>query len=289
MKRQTPVAHLLYAYLFPHPTPSDPPSFSAHLARNLVPEVRIEVATFYGDLNSAEARYPGLNYCHRPHRMRLGRFKHHKRLFEAFDNLGLTYGEIQDFCCWEGTKWARERYEKDEGVKVVDTTGDEIGPYVDRRDIRAAEDARRNSITRKTDISIVVEDAETSRNRQPTIDEDDEDMDDVESEADDEETVDAEAEIEQESPSEAAAREQHIAELARRRDHAIEQSYNQRIIAALDQGLSLPPELEQYLKEQSESGNPELSRILGRRRASHTYALPDNGALVANQASQAAA
>ena len=289
MKRQTPVAHLLYAYLFPHPTPSDPPSFSAHLARNLVPEVRIEVATFYGDLNSAEARYPGLNYCHRPHRMRLGRFKHHKRLFEAFDNLGLTYGEIQDFCCWEGTKWARERYEKDEGVKVVDTTGDEIGPYVDRRDIRAAEDARRNSITRKTDISIVVEDAETSRNRQPTIDEDDEDMDDVESEADDEETVDAEAETEQESPSEAAAREQHIAELARRRDHAIAQSYNQRIIAAWDQGLSLPPELEQYLKEQSESGDPELSRILARRRASHSYALPDNGALVANQASQAAA
>lgn len=253
--------------------------------------MRIEVATFYGDLNSAEARYPGLNYCHRPHRMRLGRFKHHKRLFEAFDNLGLTYGEIQDFCCWEGTKWARERYEKDEGVKVVDTTGDEIGPYVDRRDIRAAEDARRNSITRKTDISIVVEDAETSRNRQPTIDEDDEDMDDVESEADDEETVDAEAETEQESPSEAAAREQHIAELARRRDHAIEQSYNQRIIAAWDQGLSLPPELEQYLKEQSESGNgnPEISRVLARRRASHTYALPDNGALVANQASQAAA
>ncbi|KAM3424926.1 hypothetical protein BST61_g6900 [Cercospora zeina] len=115
MKRQAPLSHVVYAYLFPHPTPSDPPSFSAHLARNLVPEVRIEVATFYGDLNSAEARYPGLNYCHPPHRMRLGRFKHHKRLFDAFDNLGLTYGEIQDFCCWEGTKWARERYEKDEG------------------------------------------------------------------------------------------------------------------------------------------------------------------------------
>lgn len=291
MKRQTPVAHLLYAYLFPHPTPSDPPSFSAHLARNLVPEVRIEVATFYGDLNSAEARYPGLNYCHRPHRMRLGRFKHHRRLFEAFDTLGLTYGEIQDFCCWEGTKWARERYEKDEGVKVLDTTGNEIGPYVDRRHIKPAEDARRNSITRKTDISIVVEDAETSRNRQPTIDEDDEDMDDVESEADGEEIVDAEAETEQESPLEAAAREQHIAELARRRDHAIEQSYNQRIIAAWEQGQSLPPELEQYLKEQSERGNnPELSRLMARRRVSRTYSLPDNGALVANpQASQAAA
>jgi hypothetical protein len=54
MRRQTPISHLLYSYLFPNPTPNDPPSFSAHLARNLVPEVRIEVATFYGDLNSAE-------------------------------------------------------------------------------------------------------------------------------------------------------------------------------------------------------------------------------------------
>ncbi|KAF2216087.1 hypothetical protein CERZMDRAFT_5781, partial [Cercospora zeae-maydis SCOH1-5] len=211
MKRQAPLSHVLYAYLYPHPTPSDPPSFSAHLARNLVPEVRIEVATFYGDLNSAEARYPGLNYCHPPHRMRLGRFKHHKRLFDAFDNLGLTYGEIQDFCCWEGTKWARERYEKDEGVKVIDTTGDEIGPWVDRREMAPADD-RRNSITRKTDISI------------------------------------------RELPSEAAAREQHVAELERRRDHALEQSLNQRIIAAWEQGQSLPPELEQYLKEQTERG-----------------------------------
>ena len=117
MRRQTPIAHLLYSYLFPHPGTNDPQNFSAHLARNLVPEVRIEVATFYGDLNSAEARYPGLNYCHPPHRMRLGRFKYHKRLFEAFDTLGLTYNEIQEFCCWEGTKWARERYERDEGVK----------------------------------------------------------------------------------------------------------------------------------------------------------------------------
>ena len=121
MRRQTPIGHLLYSHLFPHPGTNDPPSFSAHLQRNLIPEVRIEVATFYGDLNSAEARYPGLNYCYPPHRMRLGRFKHHKRLFDAFDALSLTYNEIQDFCCWEGTKWARERYEKDEGVKVTDT------------------------------------------------------------------------------------------------------------------------------------------------------------------------
>ncbi|KAI6821155.1 hypothetical protein KC332_g9429 [Hortaea werneckii] len=158
MRRQTPIAHLLYNYLFPRPTPNDPPSFAAHLARNLVPEVRIEVSTFYGDLNSVEARYPGLNYCYPPHRMRLGRFKHHRRLFDAFDNLGLTYNEIQDFCCWEGTKWARERYEKDEGIYVLDTTGDDIAPFIDRRD-RRVQDEQRRKITRQTQIEVLVEEA----------------------------------------------------------------------------------------------------------------------------------
>lgn len=284
MRRQTPIAHLLYNHLFPDPTPNDPPSFSAHLARNLVPEVRIEVATFYGDLNSAEARYPGLNYCHPPHRMRLGRFKYHKRLFDAFDNLGLTYNEIQDFCCWEGTKWARERYEKDEGVKVVDTTGNEIGPYIDRRELRASEELRRHSITRKTDISVVVEDAQPNRSRQAPIDEE---MNDAETEV---EITAAGNETFQEPPSEAAARAQHIAELEQRRDVAITQRINQRILAAWEQGLSLPPDIEQFLKEQSERGNSDAQRhlsLLSQRRASRVAA-PENTAVVA-QTSRAAA
>jgi len=267
MRRQTPIANLLYEALYPphSRTPNDPPSFSAHLARNLVPEVRIEVATFYGDLNSTEARYPGLNYCYPPHRMRLGRFKHHRRLFEAFDNLGLTYNEIQDFCCWEGTKWARERYEKDEGIKVLDTTGDDIGPFVDRREVRAADEQRRKSITRQTDISVIVEVAEGAPSSDP-VDED-ADMSDVGSDGeDDTETV-------HEPPSEAIAREEHIAELNRRREQAI----NQRIIAAWEQGQSLPPEIEQYLKEQSERGTLsaglDLRSLLNSNRATSGYAL----------------
>ncbi|KAG9626601.1 hypothetical protein KCU78_g24452, partial [Aureobasidium melanogenum] len=63
MRRQTSVASLLYAHLFPNPGPSDPPNFQTHLARDLIPEIRIETATFYGSLDSIEARYPGLNYC----------------------------------------------------------------------------------------------------------------------------------------------------------------------------------------------------------------------------------
>jgi hypothetical protein len=42
----------------------------------------------------------------------------------------LTPYEIGELCKWEGTLWARQRYERDEGVKVLDTTGNEIKPWV---------------------------------------------------------------------------------------------------------------------------------------------------------------
>lgn len=264
MRRQTPLAHQLHNYLFPRPTSHDPPSFSAHLARNLVPEVRIEVATFYGDLNSTEARYPGLNYCHQPHRMRLGRFKHHKRLFDAFDALGLTYNEIQEFCCWEGTKWARERYEKDEGMKVMDTTGDEIGPYVDRRELRAADEARRHSITRKTEISVIVEEASGGPGNQPIVEENDEEMSDADSEGEAEGEAEGDEnddESDQQTPREAEAVAAPGSEFTRR-----SQAINQSILAAWEQGRSLPPDIEQYLKEESERGRlPDLRSVIASR------------------------
>ncbi|KAF2189185.1 hypothetical protein K469DRAFT_563034 [Zopfia rhizophila CBS 207.26] len=149
MHRKNPISVLVYNALFPNPSATDPPTFSAHLSKNLVGEVRIETATFYGSLDTIEARYPGLNYAYAPHRKRLGRFPHHKKLFEAFDRLGLTESEIQGFCRWEGTLWARERYERDEGVKVRDTTGMEIGEWVDRRKHRTS---RNQGINVKTDI-----------------------------------------------------------------------------------------------------------------------------------------
>ncbi|KZF22041.1 hypothetical protein L228DRAFT_247652 [Xylona heveae TC161] len=130
MRRNIPLPQLVYNHLFPNPRPADPSSFSAHVSRNIVPEVRLETTTFYGALDSTEARYPGLNYSYGPHRMRLRRFPWHRRLFRAFDELGLTESEIASLCRWEGTKWARERYEKEEGVIVRDTTGDEIKPWV---------------------------------------------------------------------------------------------------------------------------------------------------------------
>jgi hypothetical protein len=158
MRREQSIASIVYAHLFPTPTPADPPDFASHLAKHLVAEVRIETQRFYGGLETVEARYPGLNYSHAPHRKRLGRFPHHARLFKAFDELGLTEYEISMLCRWEGTLWARQRYERDEGMKVVDTTGLEIGPYVDRR--RVQKRSRRSSprgIKVKTHIEVEIE------------------------------------------------------------------------------------------------------------------------------------
>ncbi|KAI7160884.1 hypothetical protein KC349_g3168 [Hortaea werneckii] len=284
MRRQTPIAHLLYNYLFPRPTPNDPPSFAAHLARNLVPEVRIEVSTFYGDLNSVEARYPGLNYCYPPHRMRLGRFKHHRRLFDAFDNLGLTYNEIQDFCCWEGTKWARERYEKDEGIYVLDTTGDDIGPFIDRRDVVSLPDEqRRKMITRQTQISVIVEEAmdgpvlSNNNNSVPghprhhhhhhhhhhhdhhhtTPDAEMSDVDSLASEDDSDEEHDPDSD---DSDATLASPRQFIATALPRQ--ATNQSTTpsptiipSHILTAWEQGHQLPPELEQFLKDHASGEN----------------------------------
>lgn len=207
-----------------------------------------------------QARYPALDYTIKPHRMRLGRFKHHKRLFDAFDSLELTYGEIQDFCCWEGTKWARERYEKDEGIKVVDTTGDGIGPFVDRRE-RVDHNPRRHSITRKTDISIVFE-------RQSRIDEDAEHLIHDSDHQSDHEMRDGE-------------RDSELREFSADNggDGQDEQEITQNIIAAWERGQSLSPEFEQYLKEQSESGrHPELvARLMAQHQG---YAPADTATMI---------
>jgi hypothetical protein len=126
MRRQTPIQSLVYNTLFPDPTPQDPQDFSQFLIRYLILEVRVETHRFYGNLDTIEAKYPGLNYAHAPHRRRLGRFPHHARLFRAFDALGLTAYEIAELCKWEGTLWARQRYEREENIRVEDTTGNEI-------------------------------------------------------------------------------------------------------------------------------------------------------------------
>ncbi|KAH0542133.1 hypothetical protein FGG08_003433 [Glutinoglossum americanum] len=173
---------LVYNHLFPSPRPTDPASFAIHLTRNLVPEVRIETAIFYGTLDTIEARYPGLDYSHPPHRMRLGRFQWHRRLFRAFDELGLTKDEIASLCRWEGTKWARERYEKDEGVIVRDTTGDDIPMWVEPPREQTTQTTPRPQTTLESDAEFddeeVDEMEEDSQNNQMGEEDDEGESDD---------------------------------------------------------------------------------------------------------------
>lgn len=199
--------------------------------------MRIETANFYGSLDTIEARYPGLNYAFAPHRKRLGRFPHHRKLFDAFDRLGLTNAEIQGFCRWEGTLWARERYERDEGVKVVDTTGSEIGAWIDRREF-TPRSPRQSRINVKTDIEVEISHAQTTlhqpqqnHTQQQPLDTEMPDSDSSSSEEDQDLELDA----------------------------SIGFSLNARLLQAAalrDQGTNVPmdPEWEQYLKEAQERG-----------------------------------
>lgn len=120
------IASLVYARLFPTPRATDPASFQAHITRSIVQEVRAETTCYYGSIDCLEAQYPGLDYTNRAHRARLSRFTYHRRMFRVFDELRLTVDEIQDLCRWEGTKSAREKYEKDHDCRIRDTTWDDV-------------------------------------------------------------------------------------------------------------------------------------------------------------------
>jgi hypothetical protein len=252
---------MVYNTLFPNPSPSDPQSFSAHLTKNLVGEVRVETATFYGSLDTIEARYPGLNYAHPPHRKRLGRFPHHKRLFEAFDKLGLTESEIQGFCRWEGTLWARERYERDEGVKVRDTTAEEIGEWVDTRKKGARNGAGSKGINVKTDIEVeiaeVTDEDEQAIQRhlqlqaanpssssvsRPNMDTEMHDDNAAESEEDDDAQDDDDDDADMNRESVGFALNQRLLQAAALRERGVED-------------VIMDPEWEQFLKEAQERGD----------------------------------
>ncbi|KAI9047485.1 hypothetical protein LZ554_008204 [Drepanopeziza brunnea f. sp. 'monogermtubi'] len=124
------VDHLVFEQMFPKPKATDPQNFQGLLQRQLVPEVRLETQAFYGHLSSQEAKYPGLDYSYKPHRVRLSRYPWHRRLFRAFDNLGLTNSEIASLTKWEGTRWAKERFEREQGIVIKDTTADGIMDWV---------------------------------------------------------------------------------------------------------------------------------------------------------------
>lgn len=131
-----PVDQLVYEQMFPRPRPQDPQNFHALLQRNLILEVRQEVHSFYGHLDTAEAKYPGLDYTHPIHRTRLSRWQWHRRMFRAFDALHLTPSEIASLTKWEGTRWAKVRYEREQNTSIRDTAADGMSHWLDR-EVRA--------------------------------------------------------------------------------------------------------------------------------------------------------
>jgi len=262
MRREVKLTDLVHHHLFPHPTPTDPPDFSTHLSKNLVGEVRIETQRFYGSLESIEARYPGLNYSHAPHRKRLARFPHHARLFKAFDELHLTSHEISMICRWEGTLWARQRYERDEGVKVEDTTGDGISPWVDRRERSPVKREKAKQIKVETNIEVeVATAAQTTPVAVHTPSNEDRQMAEASHAQED-----GHQEAHDEDDDEGDIRQQSIGDELHRRLVAAAEARN----AGVD--VSMDPLFEQYLKEATEGGAASTDDILTGFRAAHAMA-----------------
>jgi hypothetical protein len=168
------VDQLVYEVMYAKPKSSDPQNFQALLQRHLVPEVRLETQAFYGHLSSQEAKYPGLDYSYQPHRVRLSRYQWHRRLFRAFDNLGLTKSEIASLTKWEGTRWAKERFEREQGIVIRDTTADDIEDWVPPElRVPVAPQAHRADVE---DMEDIQEDGETGENENE-MEEDGEDSD----------------------------------------------------------------------------------------------------------------
>lgn len=170
------VDQLVFDCMFPKPKSTEPQNFQQLLQRNLVPEVRLETQAFYGHLSSQEAKYPGLDYSYQPHRVRLSRYTWHRRLFRAFDNLGLTKSEIASLTKWEGTRWAKERFEREQGIVIRDTTSDGIEDWVPPElRIPLAPQAQRADIE---DMEDIQEDGEAEENdNENDMEEDGEDSD----------------------------------------------------------------------------------------------------------------
>jgi hypothetical protein len=121
-----PIDHHVFAFLYPSRTQRDPTNFTHYVQRHLVPEVRREVLSYFGHLDTDEARYPGLDYTNRIHRVRLSRWRHHRDLFRAFDALRLTPNEISGLTRWEGTKWAKDNHETRRREPIPNTAADHM-------------------------------------------------------------------------------------------------------------------------------------------------------------------
>ncbi|EMR62899.1 hypothetical protein MGN70_006464 [Eutypa lata] len=251
-----PVDQLVYECMFPKARSTDPQNFHSLLHRHLIPEVRQEVHSFYGHLNTQEAKYPGLDYCHRIHRIRLSRWPWHRRLFRAFDSLRLTSTEISGLTKWEGTKWAKERFERDSGITIRDTASDEVSVWIEPED--------RPRVARATMR------AETEPVEDDTAETADDGMDGEE---------DSEGELE----SIGVALNERLRERAARREagdtsEPLDEEWEQWLKNAIDSG-ELPFLAEQILQQSNDANQiPHVffpPQMLSAARAGHWHEIPE--------------
>lgn len=170
--------------------------------------------------------------------MRLGRYTWHRKLFRVFDELRLSNHEIQTLCNWEGTRSAREKYEKDEGQTIRDTTWDDIELAV-----HTEPTATRTVLLEGQEV-----DEEAAQMSQDEVDLDDE-------------SEDEEMGVSDIDPADAAEEESED-EL----QQSIGVELNHRLILATEarargEDAVLDPDWEQWLKEAAERG--VVSGILG--------------------------
>ncbi|KAI1132782.1 hypothetical protein F5Y10DRAFT_230762 [Nemania abortiva] len=233
-----PVDQLVYESMFPKPRSTDVQNFQSLLHRHLILEVRQEVHSFYGHLDTQEAKYPGLDYCHPIHRIRLGRWPWHRRLFRAFDTLRLTDAEISGLTKWEGTKWAKDRFERDSGITIRDTAADDIPCWVEPDErLQATGETPRASIQEPLQQQQQEEEEEEELEVE---EEEEEEEEDDENEVRDED-MEAEEESDGELESIGFALNEHLRERAARHE-------------AGEPSEHYEEEWEQWLKNAIESG-----------------------------------
>ncbi|KAJ1327641.1 zinc finger and BTB domain-containing protein 47 [Microdochium nivale] len=237
-----PVDQLVYEFMFPKPRATDPPNFHSLLHRHLILEVRQEVQAYFGHISTQEAKYPGLDYSQRIHRIRLSRWPWHRRLFRAFDGLGLTRSEIATLTKWEGTRWAKERFERDSGISIKDSAGDGIEDWVEVEDRASVARARQTKELHDNQLAVERADEDMEHdtyNEEEEEDEDEEEEEGAETRGAEEAADDDESEGELESIG--VALNERLRERAARHQ-------------AGDTSEPLDEEWEQWLKNAIESG-----------------------------------
>ncbi|KAK4116212.1 hypothetical protein N656DRAFT_765217 [Canariomyces notabilis] len=251
-----PVDQLVYEYMFPKPRPEHPQNFHAFLQRYLILEVRQETHSFYGHLDTPEAKYPGLDYTHPIHRIRLSRWQWHRRLFRAFDALRLTPAEIAGLTKWEGTKWAKERFEKEQGYPIHDTTADGFPNYtgLEARAGLSTESSRRQLEETEAPLSPPEETAE-------------EEVDDDEGQEEEEE----EQEADEDEESDGELQSVGLALNERLRERVALRNISGDISMPLDE------EWENWLKNAIESGElPHVADQIARLPGQHSRLTADD-------------